>query len=104
MPWLWLYLLFFAVTLVTLKLEPPKLGLMKQGRPIFSITSSSVTDCPPRSNNDSAMHTETFQILVAGKLIVRERRCQYSTTGIRDVEHIKNSPVDGRPHPEFRGW
>ncbi len=34
-------------------------------------------------------HTETFQILVAGKLIVRERRCQYSATRIRDMEHIE---------------
>ena len=36
----------FVFTFVTPKLEPPRLGLIKQGKPIFSKTSSSDTDCP----------------------------------------------------------
>ena len=35
-----------VLTFVTPKLEPPRLGLMKQGSPILPITSSSETDCP----------------------------------------------------------
>ena len=41
-------------TLVTPKLEPPALGLMKQGRPILLITSSSVISNPLRRISDSA--------------------------------------------------
>ena len=43
------------VTLVTPKLEPLSLGLMKQGNPIFSIMVSSEMSYPLWTNKDSAM-------------------------------------------------
>ena len=49
-------------------------------------------------------HTETFQILVAGKLIVRERAASTTANTNKGCGAYQNSPADGRPHPEFRGW
>ena len=80
----------FVFTFVTPKLEPPRLGLIKQGRPIFSTTSSSEIDCPWRSNNeffdyDAKYNGQVDEITPARISDELTKRVQMLTSAIYDI-------------------